>query len=213
MVKSFLSTVGLSLSTFTNILTIGFVVAMIIVMYYYANFYKQQKSIIKDINEVLEEISVLEIKNASDSYEDIKNIFLKSDLLRSAWLSYQKNHFFMKDVSGKSVVYTTEDADFFFNYNNLTNRYNATFWQNLGGVFTGLGILGTFVGLSVVFPSSSNITHLYCIFVSSVGTNSSPLGISSFICFAYPAIFPSLYILIVYSTKSVDSTSTGSFVC
>ena len=149
MVKSFLSTVGLSLSTFTNILTIGFVVAMIIVMYYYANFYKQQKSIIKDINEVLEEISVLEIKNASDSYEDIKNIFLKSDLLRSAWLSYQKNHFFMKDVSGKSVVYTTEDADFFFNYNNLTNRYNATFWQNLGGVFTGLGILGTFVGLSV----------------------------------------------------------------
>lgn len=149
MVKSYLSTVGLSLSTFTNILTIGFVVAMIIVMYYYANFYKQQKSIIKDINEVLEEISVLEIKNASDSYEDIKNIFLKSDLLRSAWLSYQKNHFFMKDVSGKSVVYTTEDADFFFNYNNLTNRYNATFWQNLGGVFTGLGILGTFVGLSV----------------------------------------------------------------
>ena len=149
MVKSFLSTVGLSLSTFTNILTIGFVVAMIIVMYYYANFYKQQKSIIKDINEVLEEISVLEIKNASDSYEDIKNIFLKSDLLRSAWLSYQKNHFFMKDVSGKSVVYTTEDADFFFNYNNLTNWYNATFWQNLGGFFTGLGILGTFVGLSV----------------------------------------------------------------
>lgn len=160
MIKSFLSAVGLSLNSFTIILTIGIVVVMLVVMYrYWKNFYKKQDLIIISINDTLEKIGKLEIKNASDNYEDIKNIFIKSDLLKSAWLGYKKNHFFMKDINGKTVVFTTDDADNYFNYNNLTSQYNAMFWQNLGGVFTGLGILGTFVGLSVGL-GTINLEHI-----------------------------------------------------
>ena len=94
MIKSFLSAVGLSLNSFTIILTIGIVVVMLVVMYrYWKNFYKKQDLIIISINDTLEKIGKLEIKNASDNYEEIKNIFIKSDLLKSAWLGYKKNHF------------------------------------------------------------------------------------------------------------------------
>ena len=78
MIKSFLSAVGLSLNSFTIILTIGIVVVMLVVMYrYWKNFYKKQDLIIISINDTLEKIGKLEIKNASDNYEDIKNIFIK----------------------------------------------------------------------------------------------------------------------------------------
>ena len=91
--------------------------------------------------------------------QNIRNIFFKSDLLKPAWLGYQKNLFFMKDFNGKTVVFTTDDADNYFNYNSLTSQYNALFWQNLGGVFTGLGILGTFIGLSVGL-GTINLEHI-----------------------------------------------------
>ena len=160
MIKSFLSAVGLSLNSFTIILTIVIAVVMLVVMYrYWINFYKKQDLIIFDINDALERLDKLEIKNASDNYEDIRNIFFKSDLLKPAWLGYQKNLFFMKDFNGKTVVFTTDDADNYFNYNSLTSQYNALFWQNLGGVFTGLGILGTFIGLSVGL-GTINLEHI-----------------------------------------------------
>ena len=160
MIKSFLSAVGLSLNSFTIILTIVIAVVMLVVMYrYWINFYKKQDLIIVDINDALERLGKLEIKNASDNYEDIRNIFFKSDLLKPAWLGYQKNLFFMKDFNGKTVVFTTDDADNYFNYNSLTSQYNALFWQNLGGVFTGLGILGTFIGLSVGL-GTINLEHI-----------------------------------------------------
>ena len=44
--------------------------------------------------------------------------------------------------------YSTVDAAEIFNVQNLTRGMNMTFWQNYGGIFTGLGILGTFIGLT-----------------------------------------------------------------
>ena len=86
MIKSFLSAVGLSLNSFTIILTIVIAVVMLGVMYrYWINFYKKQDLIIFDINDALERLDKLEIKNASDNYEDIRNKFFKSDLLKPAW--------------------------------------------------------------------------------------------------------------------------------
>ena len=55
-------------------------------------------------------------------------------------------------------------------------------------------------------------THPYCLFISLSSTNSNPSGISSFILSAYPDTVPSLYTLIVYSTKSPFDVTTGSFV-
>lgn len=84
----------------------------------------------------------------------------KSELLAPAWKAFEKTLTNAKD--GK--VYSTTDASEFFNVTGLTRGMNMTFWQGYGGIFTGLGILGTFAGLtsglSGVNMTSGNIDVL-----------------------------------------------------
>ena len=75
----------------------------------------------------------------SDLAEALKN----SESLAPAWKNFEKS---LTKVDDK--FYSTIDAAEFFNPQNLTRGMNMTFWQNYGGIFTGLGILGTFAGLT-----------------------------------------------------------------
>ena len=68
----------------------------------------------------------------------------ESALLKPAWNAFEKTLTRTDDA-----VYSTTDAAEFFSMQSLTQGLNMTFWQNYGGIFTGLGILGTFVGLTV----------------------------------------------------------------
>ena len=116
---------------------------------YIIAFHRRINVVISEIKNTISNLEDLNLSNASEKYEDVKEIFERNDYLRPLWLGYKKSHFFMKDHSNKTLVYTTADADDYFNFNNITSGYNFAFWQNLGGIFTGLGILGTFFGLSL----------------------------------------------------------------
>lgn len=75
--------------------------------------------------------------------QDIKDECKKNERLDSVWKNFEKT---LTKASEK--VYSTIDAAEFFNPQNLTSGMNMTFWQSYGGIFTGLGILGTFAGLT-----------------------------------------------------------------
>ena len=64
----------------------------------------------------------------------------ESSLLAPAWTAFKKTL--------TEEKYSTTDAAEFFNQQSLTRGMNMTFWQSYGGIFTGLGILGTFAGLT-----------------------------------------------------------------
>lgn len=66
-----------------------------------------------------------------------------SELLAPVWRNFEKSL-----TKTKEQTYSTVDAAEFFSPQNLTRGMNMTFWQSYGGIFTGLGILGTFVGLT-----------------------------------------------------------------
>lgn len=68
----------------------------------------------------------------------------KSERLAPAWRAFEKSLTRTNDG-----VYSTTEAAEFFSVRTLTQGLNMTFWQNYGGIFTGLGILGTFFGLTV----------------------------------------------------------------
>ena len=88
--------------------------------------------------------------NISDCYEEVNELFSKSDGLKDIWNLFKKSLVVTRNIyDDKQVVYSTVDADQYFNINNICFNVSVSFWQNLGGVFTGLGILGTFLGLSV----------------------------------------------------------------
>lgn len=105
---------------------------------------------ISDINEQIEQVL---------NVQDIVTALNESELLTATWKAFEKT---LTTVDGKS--YSTIDASEIFNQQNLTRGMNMTFWQNYGGIFTGLGIFGTFVGLtfglSSVDMTSDNIEVL-----------------------------------------------------
>ena len=79
---------------------------------------------------------VLETSDLADALKD-------SELLAPAWKNFEKSLTKIGDE-----IFSTTDAAEFFSPQNLTRGMNMTFWQSYGGIFTGLGILGTFAGLT-----------------------------------------------------------------
>ena len=76
--------------------------------------------------------------------QDIVAAVKESNLLKPLWESFAKT---LTEVGDKT--YSTIDAAEIFNPQTFTRGMNMTFWQNYGGIFTGLGILGTFLGLTI----------------------------------------------------------------
>lgn len=75
--------------------------------------------------------------------ENIAAALKSSPLLAPAWRSFEQTLTRTSDA-----VYSTIDAAEFFSERTLTRGMNMSFWQAYGGIFTGLGILGTFAGLT-----------------------------------------------------------------
>ena len=106
-------------------------------------------------NELQNTIKIL--KNAIDAlhngkltntqlYAEIDNAFLTNTILETTWKQYRKNIINMPGEENRKGV--TVEASSYFTVSVLLNGLKNDFWKNLAGIFTGLGILGTFFGLT-----------------------------------------------------------------
>ena len=92
----------------------------------------------------------LEIKNflawseTEREFQDIDAELKNYNRLLPMWKIFEKSL-----TKTNDAAYSTTDAADFFSPQNLTHGMNMTFWQSYGGIFTGLGILGTFAGLTL----------------------------------------------------------------
>lgn len=77
-------------------------------------------------------------------FQDIDAEFRKNNRLSPVWKIFEKSL-----TKTNEAAYSTTDAAEIFSTQSLTRGMNMTFWQAYGGIFTGLGILGTFVGLTI----------------------------------------------------------------
>lgn len=107
-------------------------------------------------NELQNTIKIL--KNAIDAlhngkltntqlYAEIDNAFLTNTILKTTWKQYRKNIINMPGEENRKGV--TVEAEIYFTVSVLLSGIKNDFWKNLAGIFTGLGILGTFVGLTI----------------------------------------------------------------
>ena len=76
-------------------------------------------------------------------FQDIDDKFKSYNRLATVWNNFEKSL-----TKTNDAAYSTTDAAEFFTLQNLTRNMNMPFWQAYGGIFTGLGILGTFSGLT-----------------------------------------------------------------
>ena len=117
-------------------------------LYFYRQFMAR---IAGKINQLEQSKAILEKYNAENihfNYEPFKAEVKKDELLASPWAKYEKT--LLIDVhQNPAMVYSTVDAEEYFNAANLSGGMNVGYLSGFAGVFTGIGILGTFLGLTV----------------------------------------------------------------
>lgn len=133
---------------------ISLAVAAVLFWIYFKSCAGKIREVNKDIKQMLKWLET------PREFEDVAAEFKKHERLAPAWRNFEKSL-----TKTSEAAYSTTDAAEFFNVTNLTRGINMTFWQGYGGIFTGLGILGTFAGLTVglggvVIPKDNNVEVL-----------------------------------------------------
>ncbi len=125
-----------------------FVVFSIVGLIYYFLF---AAKIQKKKKQLAEGAAILERYNATNidsNYGSLDAEISEHVLLKPMWNKYKKSLAFTSD-GGMVKVYSTVDASEYVYPTALLGGLNVGFWSGLAGLFTGMGILGTFFGLTM----------------------------------------------------------------
>ena len=88
------------------------------------------------------------LKENNSSPEEIRSSLNEIPVINHYWSEFWETVVINKDHNGKDQFFNTVDAEYFFNEENLiSNHVDIRFYNALPGILTGLGILGTFLGL------------------------------------------------------------------
>ncbi len=116
------------------------------------------------IDEALESLQSYQQDDYTLRFEDINKTLSQNQTIQGVWQDFSKTLTRVHNYGGKDELYSPVEAGEFFRYNAFVKNVNVTFWQNFGSIFTGVGILGTFLGLVLglhgVDLSSSNVAVL-----------------------------------------------------
>jgi len=134
-------------NTWNNVLS--FVLILAIIVYAIIEFLRFTYNIHSIESNIKEHAKKLpEFNNhATESFEEIKDLFLSNELLRDKWEEYE---FTLIKRDNPRRIYKTEYAETYFNDSSiLSHRINVRYWYALPGILVGLGIFGTFIGLTL----------------------------------------------------------------
>ena len=113
--------------------------------YFYATKIRKYTKTIKELNEKL---LIYDDNNSDDEFENVIEIFKNCPpTIKNDWNLYEKT-LVKHNIDGKHHIYSTSESGDYFNFATVTADIDTAFWQNCGSIFTGLGILGTFIGLT-----------------------------------------------------------------
>jgi methyl-accepting chemotaxis protein len=119
---------------------------VVIAYIYYCGLrlYRRYK-LLQDVNAQMNKYTP---RNACAQYPNIDKDFKNINVTKGPWSDYA-NSLIKTNTTGIYDIYSTTEATCYFNYTSLSEGIDISFWQNIGSVFTGLGILGTFAGLTI----------------------------------------------------------------
>ena len=116
------------------------------------------------INNALLILKNLKLNEIHDKYEEIDNKVLKIEIIANVWREFSETLLKIPEKDGKIRVYNIVNSNAFFNEVNLTEKININLYKSIPSILTGLGIMGTFIGimygLSKIDLGTSNISHL-----------------------------------------------------
>ena len=119
-----------------------------VIQRYYANFYSQCDKISMALEKTAQELKKIRKDEYELRYYDIDNIISENEVLKESWNEYKKTLTVYQGLDS-THLYSTQATSDYINFSTVIRKLNIEFWQNLGGVFTGIGIFGTFLGLVI----------------------------------------------------------------
>lgn len=125
-----------------------FVIAL---WFWYQFFWKKCNARKKQLQELLTLLESYKGQSFNETgvFENFKAAMKESNFA-SLWKQYEASLIHVgPDVEGRYQIYSTENAEYYFNSDTLSRDLMVGFWKNLAGIFTAIGILGTFLGLTV----------------------------------------------------------------
>lgn len=102
----------------------------------------------KEIETYLDILKKYNPQNVNAYFESLSQKMENSDLIKGIWRKYQRT---LISIPGKDGLekYSTVESESYFSVAAFTEGMKGGLWSGLAGTFTGIGILGTFIGLTI----------------------------------------------------------------
>ncbi len=152
---------------FSETINWAFIVAFFATFLLYRyHFAKPLDARCKEIETYLDILKKYNPQNVNVYFESLSQEMENSDLIKGIWRKYQRT---LISIPGKDGLekYSTVESESYFSVTAFTEGMKGGLWSGLAGTFTGIGILGTFIGLTI---------GLAGVDTSSTGTLSSSIS-------------------------------------
>lgn len=126
-----------------------FIVAFVATfLLYKCHFVKPLDARYKEIETYLDILKKYNPQNVNVYFESLSQEMENSDLIKGIWRKYQRT---LISIPGKDGLekYSTVESESYFSVAAFTEGMKGGLWSGLAGTFTGIGILGTFIGLTI----------------------------------------------------------------
>ena len=136
-----------SFSTVLPSLWIGIIILFAVVTG--VKFWKSKRNSQKNIQHLIEIFREYRPEILTENFETLNKQLSQNAFIKHFWSEFTETLIRTKDIEGKEQIFNSIDANYFFNEENLIfSRINLQFYKAVPGILTGLGILGTFLGLT-----------------------------------------------------------------
>lgn len=135
--------------SFSQTINWVFIVAFVATFLLYKyHFVKPLDARYKEIETYLDILKKYNPQNVNVYFESLSQEMEKSDLIKGIWRKYQRT---LISIPGKDGLekYSTVESESYFSVAAFTEGMKGGLWSGLAGTFTGIGILGTFIGLTI----------------------------------------------------------------
>lgn len=124
---------------------VAFLVTFFLYKCYFANPLNARR---KEIETYLDILKKYNPQNVNVYFESLSQKMENSDLIKGIWRKYQRT---LISIPGKDGLekYSTVESESYFSVTAFTEGMKGGLWSGLAGTFTGIGILGTFIGLTI----------------------------------------------------------------
>ena len=131
--------------TINWVFIVAFVATFLLYKYH---FVKPLDSRYKEIETYLDILKKYNPQNVNVYFESLSQEMENSDLIKGIWRKYQRT---LISIPGKDGLekYSTVESESYFSVAAFTEGMKGGLWSGLAGTFTGIGILGTFIGLTI----------------------------------------------------------------